>query len=83
MSVPPRDPAPAAVPNVPALPDPPRLRHEIADDAAAFAVAPDLIVTDALAVEGATLIRVQAAGGNPMDATVVRTDAASGLACCE
>lgn len=68
------DPAPLPVPV-----DHPR-RREVVDYAAAFAVAPDLVVTDAVAVESATTIRLQSGDGVPMDATVLRKDDETGLA---
>jgi Trypsin-like peptidase domain len=47
---------------------------------AGFPVAPDLIVTSAAVVDGATGITVQPADGDPMDAKLVATDESSGLA---
>jgi hypothetical protein len=72
---------PAAVPASSEQPaaESPR-RRMVVDDAAGFAVGPDLIVTDALAIEGATTIKVQSPDGVPMEATLVRKDDPSGLA---
>jgi hypothetical protein len=48
--------------------------------AAAFPVAPDLLVTSAAAVDGATIIRLQGPDGDPFEATVLDKDDAAGLA---
>ena len=47
--------------------------------AAAFAIAPDLLVTASNAVTDATDIQVQSGAGQPLKAEIVRADAASGL----
>ncbi len=52
----------------------------ITNYAAAFAVGPDVLVTSAVAVEGAQTLTVQGTDGNPMNAEVVSTDTGSGLA---
>src|SRR5688572_2651388 len=62
----------------PAAPGPQRPRTT--QYAAAFPVAPDLLVTSAAAVDGATLIRLQGPDGIPFEAAVVDKDDASGLA---
>lgn len=55
-------------------------KRSIFTSSCGFAVGPDLIVTSAASVEGTTRITVQPADSDPIDAELVRTDAASGLA---
>jgi hypothetical protein len=66
---PPPDPIPAAL-----------AKATVTTYGAGFPVAPDLIVTSAAVVEGATGVTVQPADGDPMDAEVVTRDESSGLA---
>jgi len=54
--------------------------YRVTSYAAAFPVAPDLLVTTAESVADATEIQVQVADGSAYPATVVRSDADSGLA---
>jgi hypothetical protein len=70
--------AAVAVPR-PAAPEP-RKPASVTSYAAAFPVAPDLLVTAAAAVEGADRVMVQPSGGDPMEVEVVTHDAGSGLA---
>lgn len=58
---------------------PPR-KVKLTTYAAAFPVAPDLLITAAAAVDGAGEITLQGRDGAALSATVVRTDAATGLA---
>ncbi|HEX8915080.1 MAG TPA: trypsin-like peptidase domain-containing protein, partial [Humisphaera sp.] len=55
-------------------------RQRVHTYAAGFAVAPDLVVTAAETVAGATSVQVQPAGGDLINAEVVRTDERTGLA---
>ena len=81
VAVPPGGPAPPTPPPVAVAPPPadpvepaaPRKRT-IFSTACGFAVAPDLIVTTAASVEGATRVSVQPPDSDPVDAEVVRTD---------
>jgi hypothetical protein len=81
----PPTPSPAAVAVKPPAPAPAPVPMALAKATvttygAGFPVAPDLIVTSAAVVEGATGITVQPADGDPMDAELVTTDESSGLA---
>lgn len=78
-SVPPPEPTPAPTP-APEPTPPPRMTRSVVDNSAAFAVGPDLIVTDAQTVDSATNIRVQSGDNSPMDAVLLRKDEQSGLA---
>lgn len=79
-------PTPASVTPPPAAPDPvptpppAPTRRKAFTYAAGFAVSADLMVTSATAVDGTTRISVQPVGSNPIDAEIVKIDAASGLA---
>src|SRR5207247_1787859 len=82
-TTPPANPQVAVKPNPPLVaPTPPPVPRKalVTTYAAAFPVAPDLLVTSASAIEGATQITIQPADGNPFEATVVSTDTRSGLA---
>ena len=70
------DPAPLVVPAAPKAPKKVRITRY----AAAFPVAPDLLVTAASAVEDATDLEVQTLEGNALKAELVRSDPDSGLA---
>ncbi len=76
-SIPEPDPSPS--PSTPVTPPPPR-RRTVVTYAAAFPVAPDLLVTDGKMVQAGSTITVQAADGLPMRAEIVKNDAASGVA---
>ncbi len=77
-------PSPDPAPSEPAPQPSPRpaetRKHRVSTYAAAFAVAPDLLVTAAAAVPDGSKIEVQNADGAAFDAELVRTDADSGLA---
>lgn len=55
-------------------------KRSVFTSACGFAVGPDLILTTADSVEGASRISVQPVDSDPIDAELVRVDAASGLA---
>lgn len=71
---------PAAQPDPTPAPPPEPRKRAIFTSACGFAVSPDLIVTTAASVDGATRITVQPSDGDPMDAELVKSDPASGLA---
>ncbi|MDB5295623.1 MAG: hypothetical protein JWO31_1606 [Phycisphaerales bacterium] len=74
-------PSPADVaPPVPAAVEPPTPRRRaVFTTACGFAVAPDLVVTSAASVEGASKVSAQPADSEPLDAEVVRADGALAL----
>lgn len=72
-------PEPAPVTPKPAAPK----RSRVTTYAAAFPVAPDLIVTSLDAVEGANQITLQTSDGTPFTATLAASDKQSGLALLE
>ncbi len=59
---------------------PARKRSAVTQYAAAFPVAPDLLITAAAPLAGASKIELTTADGSPIHAQVVRTDDATGLA---